>query len=138
MPANISDAKPERQRVHNIMADKNIIKRDSRLKRAARIRNKVKGTSERPRLVVFKSLKHVYAQLVNDAEQKTITGVSSHKGSANATGKKTVIAGTVGKAIAEKAIALGIKEVVFDRSGYRYHGKIKALAEAARKAGLKF
>ncbi len=120
------------------MADKNTVKLESRLKRASRIRRKIKGDTERPRLVVFKSLKHVYAQLVNDQEHKTITGVSSHAGSVNATGKKTVMAASVGKAIAEKAISMGIKEVVFDRSGYRYHGKIKALAEAARKAGLKF
>lgn len=120
------------------MADKNTVKRNARLKRAHRIRFKVKGTGERPRLVVFKSLKHLYAQLVNDSEQKTITGVSSHVGSVNATGNKTERAKIVGKAIAEKALSLGIKEVVFDRSGYRYHGKIKALAEAARQAGLKF
>jgi large subunit ribosomal protein L18 len=120
------------------MADKNTFKREARIRRASRIRNKIKGTGERPRLVVFKSLKHVYAQLVNDSERKTITGVSSHPGSANAIGSKTAKAKVVGKAIAEKALSLGIKEVVFDRSGYRYHGKIKALAEAARQAGLKF
>jgi large subunit ribosomal protein L18 len=120
------------------MANKQMMKRDARLKRALRIRRKLKGTGERPRLVVFKSLNHLYAQLVNDLEQKTITGVSSLEGSVNASGNKTAKAKAVGKAIALKANELGIKEVVFDRSGYLYHGKIKALAEAAREAGLKF
>jgi large subunit ribosomal protein L18 len=120
------------------MANKQTDKRDARLKRALRIRRKVQGTALRPRLVVFKSLNHIYAQLVNDLEQKTITGVSSLKGSANATGKKVEKAKVVGTAIAAKAKERGITEVVFDRSGYLYHGKVKALAEAARKAGLKF
>lgn len=120
------------------MANKQMLKRDARLKRALRIRRKLQGTAERPRLVVFKSLNHLYAQLINDLEQKTITGVSSLKGSANAEGNKTAKAKAVGKAIALKAHERGIKEVVFDRSGYLYHGKIKALAEAARAAGLKF
>jgi len=120
------------------MANKQMAKRDSRLKRALRIRKNIKGTSERPRLVVFKSLNHIYAQLINDLDQKTITGVSSLKGSINATGKKTEKAKAVGTAIATKAKELGITKVVFDRSGYLYHGKIKALAEAARKGGLEF
>ncbi len=120
------------------MANKQIFKRNARIKRAGRVRRKIKGTGERPRLVVFKSLNHVYAQLVDDLQHKTITGVSSLKGSVNATGKKTQKAMAVGTAIAEKAKGLGIKKVVFDRSGYLYHGKIKALAEAARKAGLEF
>jgi len=120
------------------MADKSMAKRDSRVKRALRIRKNIKGTAERPRLVVFKSLNHVYAQLVNDLERKTITGVSSQKGSVNASGKKVEKAKAVGAAIAAKAKELGITKVVFDRSGYLYHGKIKALADSARKAGLEF
>jgi large subunit ribosomal protein L18 len=120
------------------MANKQAFKRDARLKRAGRVRGKIKGTAERPRLVVFKSLNHIYAQLVDDLQKKTITGVSSLKGSINATGKKMEKAKAVGTAIAEKAKGLGINKVVFDRSGYLYHGKIKALAEAARKAGLEF
>lgn len=120
------------------MANKQEFKRDARIKRAGRVRRKIRGTAERPRLVVFKSLNHIYAQLVDDQQRKTITGVSSLKGSVNAKGKKTEKAAAVGTAIAEKAKSIGIKQVVFDRSGYLYHGKIKALAEAARKAGLEF
>jgi large subunit ribosomal protein L18 len=120
------------------MADKNIIKQESRLKRRLRVRKHTRGNSERPRLVVFKSLNHIYAQLVDDASQKTITGVSSLRGSVGVSGKKIDKAKQVGAAIAQKAIERGIKKVVFDRSGYLYHGKIKALADAARKAGLEF
>lgn len=120
------------------MEDKNRFKRNARLKRSRRVRGKVKGTAERPRLAVFKSLNHVYAQLVDDTSRKTLTGVSSLKGSVNASGKKVEKAKAVGTAIAQKAVDLGIKSVVFDRSGYKYHGKIKALAEAAREAGLEF
>jgi large subunit ribosomal protein L18 len=87
---------------------------------------------------VFKSLRYVYAQLVDDTARKTITGVSSLKGSLNVAGKGLEQARAVGKAIASKATELGIKDVVFDRSGYIYHGKVKALAEAAREAGLNF
>lgn len=118
------------------MEDKNRIKRNARTKRSRRVRGKVKGTPERPRLAVFKSLNHVYAQLVDDTSRKTLTGVSSLKGSLNASGNKVEKAKAVGAAIAKKAVDLGIKSVVFDRSGYKYHGKIKALAEAAREAGL--
>jgi large subunit ribosomal protein L18 len=120
------------------MANKQAFKREARIKRAGRVRRKIRGTPECPRLVVFKSLNHIYAQLVDDLQHKTITGVSSLKGSVNAPGKKTEKAARVGTAIAEKAKGMGIKKVVFDRSGYLYHGKIKALAEAARKAGLEF
>ena len=120
------------------MDDKNKIKRSGRLKRSRRVRAKVKGTAERPRLVVFKSLKHVYAQLVDDTSRRTLTGVSSLKGSVNAGGNRTQKAKAVGAAIARKAGDLGIKSIVFDRSGYKYHGKVKALADAAREAGLEF
>jgi len=120
------------------MADKTIAKRESRARRAKRVRKDLKGTADHPRLVVHKSLSHIYAQLVNDLDQRTITGVSSLKGSIAAKGSKTVKAKAVGKAIAAKAKELGIKKVVFDRSGYIYHGKIKALADAAREAGLEF
>lgn len=120
------------------MANKQIDKQETRKRRAGRIRSKIKGTAERPRLVVFKSLQHIYAQLVNDVERRTLTGVSSLEGSLNPTGKKIDKAKAVGKGIALKAKDLGITQVVFDRSGYLYHGKIKALAEAAREAGLKF
>ncbi len=118
--------------------DRSSIKRAARTRRANRVRIKVRGTADRPRLVVFKSLKHLYAQLVDDDSRKTITGVSSLKGGLNASGNMTTRAGIVGEAIAKKARELGINTVVFDRSGYVYHGKIKALAEAARKSGLEF
>ncbi len=120
------------------MADKQIFKKAARTRRAKRVRSRISGTAEKPRLVVHKRLNHIYAQLVNDLDKRTITGVSSLEGSANAHGKKVEKAKAVGKAIAEKAKGLGITTVVFDRSGYLYHGKIKALADAARAAGLKF
>jgi large subunit ribosomal protein L18 len=120
------------------MADKMIDKRESRIRRAKRVRKTIQGTAERPRLVVHKSLNHLYAQLVNDADHKTITGVSSLKGSIGAGGTRTEKAKAVGKAIAAKAGEMGIKKVVFDRSAYIYHGKIKALADAAREGGLEF
>ena len=118
--------------------DKHSIKRAARIRRANRVRAKVKGTTDRPRLAVFKSLKHLYAQLIDDSGRKTIVGVSSLKGGLDISGNKTEKAAAVGEAIAKKAQELGIKTVVFDRSGYAYHGKIKALAEAARKSGLEF
>ena len=120
------------------MGDKNIAKQKSLGKRKLRVRKYTKGDVEKPRLVVFMSLNHIYAQLVDDVAHKTITGVSSLKGSVNVTGKKTEKAKSIGEAIAKKAIGLGYKKVVFDRSGYLYHGKVKALADAARKAGLEF
>jgi len=118
--------------------DKNIVKRNARIRRAQRVRSKIKGTAECPRLVVFKSLLHVYAQLVDDTARKTLTGVSSLKGSINASGNQVEKAKLVGAAIGKKAQEMGITQVVFDRSGYLYHGKIKALADAARESGLKF
>jgi len=120
------------------MRDKNIVKRQARAKRSRRVRGGMRGTAERPRLVVFKSLKHIYAQLVDDTSRKTLTGVSSLKGSLDAGGNQMKKAAAVGAAIAQKAKDLGIKTIIFDRSGYLYHGNIKALAEAARKAGLEF
>jgi len=120
------------------MAVKSIVKSRSRNRRAMRVRAHIKGTAERPRLVVHKSLNHIYAQLINDSDNRTITGVSSLDGSLKAQGKKMEKAKAVGKAIAVKAKEIGISTVVFDRSGYIYHGKIKALADAAREAGLKF
>jgi large subunit ribosomal protein L18 len=118
--------------------DRFTLKRKSRIRRAGRVRRKVRGTAERPRLAVFKSLRYVYAQLIDDTARKTIVGVSSLKGSLNVSGRGMEQAKAVGKAIAGKARELGIKDVVFDRSGYIYHGKVKALAEAAREEGLNF
>ena len=103
--------------------------------RHLRVRNKVTGTAERPRLVVFRSLKHIYAQLVDDTQMRTLMTVSDLN---IEQGKKAERAAEVGKLIAEKAKAAGVTRVVFDRAGYRYHGRIKAVADGARKGGLEF
>ena len=100
-----------------------------------RIRKVVNGTAERPRMVVFRSNKQIYAQLIDDLAGKTLAAASS-KGIED--GSKSEIAAKVGKAIAEKAMAAGISEVVFDRNGYLFHGRVKSLADAAREGGLKF
>ena len=106
-----------------------------------RIRKKISGNPQRPRLCVFRSVSHIYAQIVDDSLGKTLASAStvekSVRGDAKATGN-VAAAKVVGKAIAERARAQGIQSVVFDRGGYLYHGRIKALAEAAREAGLKF
>ena len=108
---------------------------ERRFKRHLRVRNKISGTPERPRLVVFRSLKHIYAQLVDDTANKTIATVSDLN---IEQGKKSERAAEVGKQIAERAKSAGITRVVFDRAGYRYHGRIKAVADGARKGGLEF
>ena len=105
-----------------------------RQRRHFRVRKRVTGTAERPRLVVFRSDKHIYAQLVNDVDQKTLMSVSD----SGLKGKKTEKSTEVGKRVAEKAKAAGISKVVFDRAGYQYHGRVKAVAEGAREAGLEF
>ncbi|MFD3001246.1 50S ribosomal protein L18 [Pontibacter toksunensis] len=112
----------------------NKITRRLRIKRG--IRNKISGTSARPRLSVFRSNKGIYAQLIDDTTGVTLAAASSMKLDDAKANVET--AGRVGKEIAEKAISQGISEVVFDRSGYLYHGKVKSLAEGAREAGLKF
>jgi large subunit ribosomal protein L18 len=108
---------------------------ERRYKRHLRVRNKISGTAERPRLVVFRSLKHIYAQLVDDSANRTLATVSD---SGVAEGKKTERSAEVGKRLAAKAKDAGITKVVFDRAGYRYHGRIKAVADGARKGGLEF
>ena len=108
---------------------------EKRLRRHLRVRNRVTGTAERPRLVVFRSLKHIYAQLVDDTANKTLATVSDL---GVEQGKKGERAAEVGKLIAERAKTAGITRVVFDRAGYRYHGRIKAVADGARKGGLEF
>jgi large subunit ribosomal protein L18 len=105
-----------------------------RARRHARVRAKVAGTPERPRLVVFRSHKHIYAQIVDDAAQRTLLSVSD----AGIAGKKAEKSTAVGKLVAEKAKAAGITKVVFDRAGYRYHGRVKAVADGAREGGLEF
>lgn len=116
------------------MAGKNRARRE-RIK--AGVRKKISGTTERPRLSVFKSNRSLYVQIIDDLKQVTVTAVSSSE-----LGDKTKMnienSKSVGKKIAEKAIAAGVQSIVFDRNGYLYHGNIKALAEGAREGGLKF
>ena len=114
---------------------------EGRAKRKLRIRKKMDGTMDRPRLSIFRSAKHIYAQLVDDAQGKTLLTVSTLSkdvrggiGEAN----KTDAAKKVGEAVAKACLAKGIKKVVFDRNGFLYHGRIRALADAAREAGLSF
>lgn len=117
-------------------------KRNARLRKKKHIRKRVIGTTERPRLVVYKSLKHIYAQLVDDINQRTITGVSSlskeSKDEISNAKNKVEAAEIVGNMIAKKALDLKLEKVVFDRNGYIYHGRVKAIADGARKSGLKF
>jgi large subunit ribosomal protein L18 len=104
-----------------------------------RLRNRITGSSERPRLNVYRSLNHIYVQVIDDTEGKTIVAASTAgKKSGKKSGGNVASAKEIGKTIAERAKEKGIKKVVFDRGGYLYHGRIKALAEAAREAGLEF
>src|SRR5579862_3009494 len=102
-----------------------------------RIRQKLQGSEERPRLNVYRSLNHIYAQVIDDSKGVTVVSASS-KASKMKTGGNVAAAKEVGKLVAERAQEKGIKKVVFDRGGYLYHGRIKALADAAREAGLEF
>jgi large subunit ribosomal protein L18 len=103
-----------------------------------RIRRKLRGTTERPRLAVFRSVAHIYAQVIDDSEGKTLVSASSVDKSAKTNGGNVAAAKTIGKLVAQRAKEKGISKVVFDRGGYHYHGRIKALADAAREAGLEF
>ncbi len=106
-----------------------------------RIRRKMQGTPEKPRLCVFRSLNHIYAQVIDDVNHNTLVAASTLEAEVRDSikeGSKMDAAKAVGTAVANKALAKGISEVVFDRNGYKYHGKIAALAGAAREAGLKF
>ena len=114
---------------------------EARIRRHVRIRRKVSGTAERPRLSVYRSLNHIYAQIIDDSRGSTLVAVSTldkdfssekgHKGNVS-------MAKKVGQLIAKRALEKGLKKVVFDRSGYLYHGRVRALAEGAREAGLEF
>lgn len=111
--------------------------RRSRIKKS--IRSKIAGTAERPRLTVFRSNKEIYAQIINDVEGKTLAAASTLDTELKTVdGSPVVKSQEVGKAIAQKAVAANITDVVFDRNGYLYHGRVKALADSAREAGLKF
>lgn len=121
------------------MKDKNIVKTKARQRRHWLIRKRISGTPNRPRLVVFRSLKHTYAQIIDDTAEKgghTIASVSSL--GAKIEGKKSEQSFKVGLLIGEKALSSGIEKVCFDRAGYKYHGRVKAVADGARKAGLLF
>ena len=107
--------------------------------RHARVRTKLSGTAEKPRLNVYRSNKHIYAQIIDDVKGVTLAQASSQdKDIANTSASKVDLATTVGQEIAKKANDKGIKEIVFDRGGYLYHGRVKALADAARENGLEF
>jgi len=122
-----------------------VIKREDRnlkrIRRHLRIRKKIKGTPERPRLAVFRSEKHIYAQIIDDTKGHTLVAASTLDKELRGKLAKTYnveAAKEVGRLIAQRALSLGIKKVVFDRGGFKYHGRIKALADAAREAGLEF
>ena len=115
--------------------------REARLRRHVRIRKQVEGRPERPRLAVFRSLEHIYAQVIDDTLGRTLVAASTLDTTVKTElegKKKTAQAELIGRAVAERAKAAGISKVVFDRGGNRYHGRVKALAEAARAAGLEF
>ena len=103
-----------------------------------RIRRKVAGSTERPRLAVFRSVKHIYAQVIDDSVGHTVAAASSNEKSGIKSGGNVAGAKAVGKLLAERAKEKGVKSVVFDRGGYLYHGRVKALAEGAREGGLEF
>jgi large subunit ribosomal protein L18 len=111
-------------------------KEERRIKIKQRVRGKISGTPERPRLTVFRSNKQIYAQVVDDLSGKTLAAASSLAIKEKAT--KVEVASKVGELVAQKSIEAGIQNVVFDRNGYLYHGRVKQLADAARKGGLKF
>jgi large subunit ribosomal protein L18 len=117
---------------------KQINKNASRLRRHKRVRGKISGTAARPRLNVFRSANHIYAQLIDDDAGKTVCAASTIEKAFGEYGGNVEAAKKIGLAIAEKGKAAGVNEVVFDRSGYVYHGRIAALAEGAREGGLKF
>lgn len=111
-----------------------------RTRRHYSIRGRISGTREHPRLVVFRSLKSIYAQVIDDFSRRTLAAAGTDSKELKGLGKmsKTEAAAAVGKLVAEKALAAGVGRVSFDRAGYKFHGRVKALAEAARQAGLKF
>ncbi|MDC2867220.1 MULTISPECIES: 50S ribosomal protein L18 [unclassified Bacillus (in: firmicutes)] len=115
--------------------DKNAVRK----KRHARVRAKLAGTAERPRLNVFRSNQHIYAQVIDDVNGVTLASASTLDKELTLNGTSNIEAATkVGEIVAKRAVEKGVKEVVFDRGGYLYHGRVKALAEAAREAGLQF
>jgi len=117
---------------------KKISSNDARLKRHSRMRNRLSGTPEVPRLCVFRSNSNIYAQIIDDIHGRTLVSASSLEKDFEAGGTKKENAKKVGGAVAKKAVEAGIKQVVFDRGGYQYHGRVKELADGAREGGLEF
>ena len=117
---------------------KKIDTKAARVRRHKRVRKNISGTAERPRLNVFRSAKHIYAQIIDDAKGVTLVAASSLDKDFDGYGGNVEAAEKVGKKVAEKALAAGIKQVVFDRGGYVYHGRVAALAKGAREGGLNF
>ena len=116
-----------------------VTRQSARIKRHTRIRLTLSGSTERPRLAIFRSLNQIYAQVIDDSAGRTLASASSlESGVRGAKGTKSERAKTVGRLLAERARAAGVERVVFDRAGFRYHGRVRALADAARKAGLDF
>jgi large subunit ribosomal protein L18 len=115
-----------------------IEKNEIRIRIHTRIRRKVRGTAERPRLAIYRSVAHIYAQVIDDSAGKTLASASSVDKGTRTNGGNVAAAKAIGKLVAERAKEKGIKQVVFDRGGYHYHGRVKALADAARAAGLEF
>ena len=113
-------------------------RQEARVRRHLRIRKKLSGTAERPRLAVFRSEKNIYAQIIDDVAQVTVVAASSLDKDFNGVGSNKAAAKEVGKLVAQRAIEKGIKSVVFDRGGFIYHGRIQELANGAREAGLQF
>jgi len=114
------------------------VKKESRKKRHNSLRKRIEGTAERPRLAVFRSTRHIYAQVIDDLDNKTLVAASDQAMVAGEEDDKKALAKKVGAAIAKKCLEKGIDKVVFDRAGYKYHGRVSALADGAREAGLKF
>jgi large subunit ribosomal protein L18 len=123
-----------------MVKESHVIKNRKRNRRRAAIRKRLRGTVERPRMVIFRSLKHIYAQIIDDDSGRTLCTMSTvTKALQLETGlKKTERSFQIGQKLGEKALASGITKVAFDRAGYKYHGRVKALADGARKAGLLF
>ena len=115
-----------------------IEKKEIRSRIHKRIRRKLTGTSERPRLAIFRSVAHIYAQVIDDGAGKTLVSASSVDKDGKTNGGNVAAAKAIGKLVAQRAKEKGIKSVVFDRGGFKYHGRVKALADAAREAGLEF
>jgi large subunit ribosomal protein L18 len=117
---------------------RNLDKKEIRTRIHKRIRHKIAGTSERPRLAIFRSVAHIYAQVIDDSKGVTLVSASSVDKAAKTNGGNVAAAKAIGKLVAERAKDKGVTKVVFDRGGYTFHGRVKALADAARAAGLEF